>query len=60
MAIMQLAFDFNRPNDYTIDIPTHVGEFWTAKQRSRTFPSRSFIPCLLQTAATRIFYPEIL
>ena len=34
MAIMQLAFDFNRPNNYTIDIPTHVDEFWTAKQRA--------------------------
>ena len=34
MAVMQLAFDFNRPNNYTIDIPTHVDEFWTAKQRA--------------------------
>jgi hypothetical protein len=31
---MQLAFDFNRPNDYTIHLPTHVEEFWTAKQRA--------------------------
>ena len=34
MAIMQLTFDFNRPNDYTIDLPTYVDEFWTAKQRA--------------------------
>ena len=33
MAIMQLAVDFNRPNDYTVHLPTHVDEFWTAKQR---------------------------
>ncbi len=32
--MMQLALDFNRPNDYTIDLPTHVDEFWTAKQRA--------------------------
>ena len=32
--MMQLAFDFNRPNDYTIHLPTHVEEFWTAKQRA--------------------------
>ena len=31
---MQLAFDFNRPNDYTVRLPTHVDEFWTAKQRA--------------------------
>ena len=30
---MQLAVDFNRPNDYTVHLPTHVDEFWTAKQR---------------------------
>ena len=34
MAIMQLAFDFNRPHEYTIHLPTHVDEFWTAKQRA--------------------------
>ena len=34
MAMMQLAVDFNRPNDYTIHLPTHVDEFWTAKQRA--------------------------
>ena len=32
--MMQLAFDFNRPKDYTIHLPTHVDEFWTAKQRA--------------------------
>ena len=31
---MQLAFDFNRPNDYTVRLPTHVDKFWTAKQRA--------------------------
>ena len=31
---MQLAVDFNRPNDYTVHLPTYVGEFWTAKQRA--------------------------
>ena len=31
---MQLAFDFNRPNDHTVHLPTHVDEFWTAKQRA--------------------------
>ena len=30
---MQLAVDFNRPNDYTASLPTKVDEFWTAKQR---------------------------
>ena len=31
---MQLAFDFNRPNDYTVRLPTRIDEFWTAKQRA--------------------------
>ena len=31
---MQLAVDFNRPHDYTVHLPTHVDEFWTAKQRA--------------------------
>ena len=31
---MQLAFDFNRPNEYTVHLPTYVDEFWTAKQRA--------------------------
>ena len=34
MAVMQLAFDFNRPNAYTVHLPTHIDEFWTAKQRA--------------------------
>ena len=34
MAVVQLAFDFNRPNSYTVHIPTYVDEFWTAKQRA--------------------------
>ena len=32
--MMQLAFDFNRPNEYTIHLPTSIDEFWTAKQRA--------------------------
>ena len=32
--MMQLALDFNRPDDYTIHLPTHIDEFWTAKQRA--------------------------
>ena len=32
--MMQLALDFNRPNDYTIDLLPDVDEFWTAKQRA--------------------------
>lgn len=31
---MQLAVDFNRPNDYTVHLPTCVDEFWTSKQRT--------------------------
>ncbi len=31
---MQLAFDFNRPKEYTIELPTRIDEFWTAKQRT--------------------------
>ena len=31
---MQLAVDFNRPNDYTVHLPTRVDEFWTSKQRA--------------------------
>ena len=34
MAGMQLAVDFNRPEDYTVHLPTDVDEFWTAKQRA--------------------------
>ena len=34
MAILQLAFDFNRPNSYSIYVPTEADEFWTAKQRA--------------------------
>lgn len=32
--MMQLAFDFNRPDNHTIHLPTHIDEFWTAKQRA--------------------------
>ena len=32
--MMQLAFDFNRPDNHTIHLPTHTDEFWTAKQRA--------------------------
>lgn len=31
---MQLSVDFNRPNDYTVHLPTRVDEFWTSKQRA--------------------------
>ena len=31
---MQLVVDFNRPNDYTVHLPTRVDEFWTSKQHS--------------------------
>ena len=31
---MQLVTDFNRPNDYTVHLPTRVDEFWTSKQRA--------------------------
>lgn len=34
MASMQLALDFNQPSSYSIYVPTHEGEFWTAKQRA--------------------------
>ena len=34
MATMQLALDFNQPSSYSIYVPTHEGEFWTAKQRA--------------------------
>ena len=34
MATMQLALDFNQPSSYSISVPTHEGEFWTAKQRT--------------------------
>ncbi len=33
MATIQLAFDFNRPDSFTVHIPTEVDEYWTAKQR---------------------------
>ena len=32
--MMQLAFDFNRPNEYAIRLPSSIDEFWTAKQRA--------------------------
>ena len=32
--MMQLAFDFNRPSEYTVHLPTSIDEFWTAKQRA--------------------------
>ena len=31
---MQLVVDFNRPNDYTVHLPTRIDEFWTSKQRA--------------------------
>ena len=31
---MQLAFDFNRPSEYTVHLRTSIDEFWTAKQRA--------------------------
>lgn len=31
---MQLAFDFNQPNSYTVYVPTEIDEYWTAKQRA--------------------------
>ncbi len=34
MASTQLTFDFNRPNSYSIYVPTETDEFWTAKQRA--------------------------
>ena len=34
MVPIQLAFDFNRPNGFTIRVPTEIDEFWTAKQRA--------------------------
>ena len=34
MTTMQLALDFNQPSSYSIYVPTHEGEFWTAKQRA--------------------------
>ncbi len=34
MVSPQLAFDFNRPTSYTVEVPTYVDEFWTAKQRA--------------------------
>ncbi len=34
MAKIQLAFDFNRPDSFTVHVPTEVDEFWTAKQRA--------------------------
>lgn len=32
--MMQSAFDFNRPNAYTVHLPISIDEFWTAKQRA--------------------------
>ena len=34
MSAMQLAFDFNRLNAYTVHLPTYVDELWTAKRRA--------------------------
>ena len=34
MSAMQLSFDFNRPNAYTVHLPTYLDELWTAKQRA--------------------------
>ena len=34
MPSVQLAFDFNRPNSYSVYVPTETDEFWTAKQRA--------------------------
>ena len=34
MPSVQLAFDFSRPNGFTVSVPTEVDEFWTAKQRA--------------------------
>ncbi len=34
MATIQLAFDFNRPDSFTVHIPTEIDEYWTAKQRA--------------------------
>ena len=34
MSATQLALDFNKPNEYTVHLPTYVDELWTAKQRA--------------------------
>ncbi len=34
MSVLQLAFDFNRPDSYSVYIPAEIDEFWTAKQRA--------------------------
>ena len=34
MSAIQLTFDFNRPNEYTVHLPTYAAELWTAKQRA--------------------------
>ncbi len=34
MTTVQLAFDFNQPDSYSVYVPTEVDEFWTAKQRA--------------------------
>lgn len=34
MSTVQLAFDFNRPDSYTVYVPAEIDEFWTAKQRA--------------------------
>ena len=34
MATIQLAFNFDKPNGFTVRVPTEVDEFWTAKQRA--------------------------
>ncbi len=34
METIQLAFDFNRPDSYSVYVPAEIDEFWTAKQRA--------------------------
>lgn len=34
MSSIQLAFDFNRPDSYSVYVPAEIDEFWTAKQRA--------------------------
>lgn len=34
MSSVQLAFDFNRPDSYSVYVPAEIDEFWTAKQRA--------------------------
>ena len=32
--VLQLSFNFNRPNSYAVHLPSYVDEYWTAKQRA--------------------------